>query len=75
MMTWWRSGPSLNVSKPLGHGTSDSTLRYYAHWIPDAGTHVFNQLDLGTTLLPSATNAAPPEETTRAEAPQIISKQ
>jgi hypothetical protein len=37
----------LYVSKQLGHSKPDTTLKYYAHWIPDGGEHFVNQLDLG----------------------------
>ena len=49
--------PLLYVSKQLGHNKSDTTIKYYAHWIPDAGENFVNQLDLGkvgTKLAPNA---------------------
>jgi len=66
--------PLLYVSKQLGHSKPDTTLRYYAHWIPDAGEHFVNQLDLGkvgTKLAPNTENEAPTEETPTVQAPEI----
>ena len=70
--------PLLYVSKQLGHSKSDTTIKYYAHWIPDAGEHFVNQLDLGkvgTKLAPNAENEAPTEIASIAQEPESIEEE
>src|SRR5574341_1149592 len=61
--------PLLYVSKQLGHSKPDTTLKYYAHWIPDAGANFVNQLDLGTKSWHQAPNQAPTERVPLYERP------
>ncbi len=67
--------PLTYVAKQLGHHKPDTTLRYYSHWIPDAGENFMDRLDLGTDGTQVGTtrnNEAPTEECSGSQAPEMI---
>ena len=64
--------PLLYVSKQLGHSKPDTTLKYYARWIPDAGANFVNQLDLGTKSWHQPQNEAQTTNAAPAQAPDSI---
>jgi integrase len=51
----------LYVSKELGHKKPNTTLKYYARWIPSGQVHRVNVLDAANTVItPAATNPVAP---------------
>jgi hypothetical protein len=40
-----KNAPILYVSKQLGHSKADTTLRYYAKWLPSGHERFVNMLD------------------------------